>query len=363
MTEVLFIGSRHRYTCVFLYFQMRDQFQPYQRPHAPVYRNIDAPINKSKEHNAAKLIIYKESDTLGEKSKEIIITNNVEIVNYDSITPKIHKHKETNIPEVTIVTAYINIGSFPKGGRGTHMRAPTFYKELMTAYKNIHNPVVAFFDQGDPIAEEFIRIRQNLSVNTTVIQIDRDDFWSFRIKDNVTKIFSREEYPKHYPNTVIPEYACVTTAKFEFIQYVIQHSLYSTEYISWLDFGYWRWTISENSHFYLPPNFNEDMVAFGGVGPLYNTDYKSIIYQNKNWVTASVFLGVASSMKEFVEAYLENTNYFLSQGYMGAEQQLLYGMMNCDQVPRRMPPIQTYSHMGGRDFPSKWQYMGWLCLQ
>jgi hypothetical protein len=288
----------------------------------------------------------------------------IEVVTYESIQSKIHKHKQTDIPGVTLVTAYINIGSFPKGGRGNNMRPTTFYEELMAAYQNIHNPVVAFFDRGDPMAEQFMKLRQGMDVNTTIIQIDREDFWSFRIKDNVSRIFSRPGYPKFYPNTVIPEYACITTAKFEFVQYVIKHRLYSTDYISWLDFGYWRWKIPENSHFFLPPDLKNNMITIGGVGRCNpDIDYKYIIRENKNWVTGSIFLGLAPLLEVFVENYLENTKYFLSQGYMAAEQQLLYGMMNCNDLPRHMPPIQTYHYNKKRKFPSKWQYLGWLCLQ
>ena len=288
----------------------------------------------------------------------------IETVSFESIKSELHQRRNTDTPEVTIVTAYINIGSFGKGGNGMHMRTSSFYEDLMTAYRNIHNPVVAFFDKGDPIADEFSKLRQHLTVNTTVVQIDREDFWSFRIRENVSRIFSNPEYPKFFPNTVVPEYACTTTAKFEFVQYVIKHHMYSTEYISWVDFGYWRWNIPENSQVFIPPAFKTDMIAFGlSRLPRQTNDYHDIIYHNINWVGGGIFLGTIRLMKEFMDIYLENTNYFLARGYMATEQQMLHAMINCNEIPRSMPPILTYAHSIDSNFSSKWLYLGWLCLQ
>ena len=53
-------------------------------------------------------------------------------------------------------------------------------------------------------------------LNLQVVMLDKNSTWAFgHIVPQYAEIFEDPDYPKHYPNTVNPEYACVNHAKYE----------------------------------------------------------------------------------------------------------------------------------------------------
>lgn len=48
-----------------------------------------------------------------------------------------------------------------------------------------------------------------------VIIIEKYSTWAFGLLSKHTEIYEDKDYPKYYPNTMFPEYACVTHAKCE----------------------------------------------------------------------------------------------------------------------------------------------------
>ena len=74
--------------------------------------------------------------------------------------------------ELTVVTAYFNIGSFPKGFANVKF-TPDTYTRWLQIFDRIESPVIAYFDL-DSNLELFAQIRKNLPPNLTVIhKVDR----------------------------------------------------------------------------------------------------------------------------------------------------------------------------------------------
>ncbi|KAK2154844.1 hypothetical protein LSH36_256g06054, partial [Paralvinella palmiformis] len=118
---------------------------------------------------------------------------------------------------VTIVTMYINIGTFQKGETNSYF-TPELYQRWMKVFAFLQNPVVAFFDNEEDM-KYFENLRHRLGANhTKVILVKRSQLWSFSLRHGIRNIFNQPGYPKHHPNTVIPEYSCVMHAKYEFMR-------------------------------------------------------------------------------------------------------------------------------------------------
>ena len=72
------------------------------------------------------------------------------------------------LDEVTVVTAYINIGSFQKGSSKHQNFTTDLYYHWMETFSQMNNPVVAFFDHKQD-AEIFKKIRGNKMNSTQVV--------------------------------------------------------------------------------------------------------------------------------------------------------------------------------------------------
>jgi hypothetical protein len=269
--------------------------------------------------------------------------------------------------DVTLITAYFNIGDFPKGDlKPVHMRSQSNYSNWMGSFRHIHNPVVAFFDYHDPLWRRFKRIRKAVDAETDIKCINRNDLWTFKILKNISKIFNNPKYPKHYPNTVIPAYACVSSSRFELVKIVIDENPFKTRYFAWVDIGYFRRRLHENQIVKLgmPHGFNRNKISFTEIVPRNETLTASdIVSQNINWVAAGYFTGHYTVLHQFVTNYLLNLDYFLSRGVMAAEQQMIYAMVNTEDMENSLPEIQTYGlHLDNINVScNAWFYLGCVC--
>ena len=110
--------------------------------------------------------------------------------------------------------------------------------------------------------------------------------WAFQMKDDIKEIFDTKKYPKHYPNTVVPEYTCTTHAKFDVISRAARNNYFYTKYVIWLDTGYFRDIVMEKQYYKLglPPDFNESRIAVTQVYDVsMSTEPSVIIKGNINW--------------------------------------------------------------------------------
>ncbi|KAK2146349.1 hypothetical protein LSH36_615g01074 [Paralvinella palmiformis] len=157
--------------------------------------------------------------------------------------------KQTKLlQEVTIVTMYLNIGNFRKGeGSGYH--SPDMYRKWMRLYGFLLNPVIAFFD-NETDRKYFLKIRRlhGQRDHTKTFLLGRRDMWAFSLRANISRIFKKPGYPKHHPNTVIPDYSCATNAKYELIFNATNANWFCTRYFAWSDIGFFRNGEAQKKH-------------------------------------------------------------------------------------------------------------------
>lgn len=70
--------------------------------------------------------------------------------------------------DVTVVTAFFNIGSFGKSINSS-LRRPKRYRHWMSVFARLNGPVVAYFDT-DEFFREFTRRRKHLPANLTIVK-------------------------------------------------------------------------------------------------------------------------------------------------------------------------------------------------
>ena len=90
----------------------------------------------------------------------------------------------------------------------------------------------------------FQSLRHHL--NTIIIKINRKDLDSFKYLKKINKIFKQDGYPKHHPNTVVPEYSCIMHAKYELVRKTIIQNPFKSKYFAWMDIGIFRNVVNPN---------------------------------------------------------------------------------------------------------------------
>ena len=257
---------------------------------------------------------------------------------------------------------HVNIGSFQKGK--TQIYTPSRYIAWMRFFQFIKNPLYVYIDD-EKYKSIFQEMRQKHFQNMTKITVlDRRKMWAFRLRQNISNIFSNPEYPKIYPNTIIAEYSCVMHAKYEVLQISIKDNAFNTKYFAWIDVGYFRDSIKkENMQQFkiaLPPNFVPTKVAYNEVfSPFYRT-LEQIIYKNELWVGGGFFIAASDVMLKWVEDYMYYTERFIELGLISTDQQVIYGMIQPlihKKIGKRRVAIQSYRGYK----PTEWVYLGHLC--
>ena len=131
-------------------------------------------------------------------------------------------------------------------------------------FRQIDNPVVAYFDD-DTFFEAFRNIRNgDLANKTKIVKVDRKDLWAFKLMPKVTRIFSDPMYPKFQPNTVVPEYSCSMHAKYELMIKAINDNYFTTDDFAWIDIGLFRHQDPSRTAPFrigLPPKFNHSHIG------------------------------------------------------------------------------------------------------
>lgn len=221
---------------------------------------------------------------------------------------------------LTIVTAFIDIGAFGKD-TPSNLRDHNIYEKWATAYAMIHSPLVFYTDSRD-FQKHMQRVRHNLLHLTHFVFVNRSALWSFQQRDKIDAIY-KAGYPKHWPNTVYPDYTCVTHSKFDFLADAIENSYFPSDHTVWMDVGYLRDLLPQVTHnksqpayVMLPPqDFNSSRVMVGQVGGSdFKIDWKTIFRLNINWVAGGFFLARSTLMLEFVQQYRKAVTLFLEKG-------------------------------------------------
>lgn len=104
------------------------------------------------------------------------------------------RHLPSNL---TIVTAYWNLGTFRKGSRNMHFSTKTYFK-WATIFKHLVNPLVVYTD-SEEFRELIERLRSDRVNNTMIYLTNRTDFWPFRLLNDVRSVYNVPGYPKKPP--------------------------------------------------------------------------------------------------------------------------------------------------------------------
>lgn len=110
------------------------------------------------------------------------------------------RHLPSNL---TIVTAYWNLGTFQKGPRNLHFSTKTYFK-WATVFKYLVNPLVVYTD-SEAFKELMERLRTDHINNTLIYLTNRTDLWPFKFLYEVRSVYDVPGYPKSHPNTVVSD--------------------------------------------------------------------------------------------------------------------------------------------------------------
>jgi Bacterial protein of unknown function (HtrL_YibB) len=133
--------------------------------------------------------------------------------------------------------------------------------------------------------------------------------WTFGLLPEVKRVFAKPNFPKHYPNTIVPDFAVAVQAKYEVIQMSVLENPFNTKYFGWLDIGYFRdiaYIPKSNSTFsiYLPRGFQEDSVAYQEVfSRRMEVGIREIFYHNIDWLAGGFFIAKAEVMYEWTREH------------------------------------------------------------
>ena len=262
---------------------------------------------------------------------------------------------------VTLVTAYINIGTFMNDDHRAFY-SPELYRTWMTAFSKIENPVVAYMNDENDI-KHFKAIRANISSSATkIIRVSKDSLWSFSLYHDIQTIFQNPGYPKHSPNTYVPAYSCVMHSKYEFVAMALKSNPFNTKYFAWIDIGHFR-DLTQNLNISsfsldLPPRFDPQRVAYGEVFSFLSHTEEEVFKRSRVWVSSSFFIAKASTMKQWILQYVNSVQKYISQSLMNTDQQVIY-CMHFHRIDLEVE-IQTYINTGHYD---PWFQLGYLCKE
>ncbi|XP_069103417.1 uncharacterized protein [Argopecten irradians] len=264
---------------------------------------------------------------------------------------------------ITVITAFFDIGNYSRGGGKS--RGPDKYKQWMRVFSWIQNPVI-FYTDSEEFEKIFLDFRRNVTSNTKVIRISRDELWSFQIKPRVTEIYADPKYPKIVPYTTLPDYACITHSKFPLIADAAKRNIYSSKYFTWVDIGYFREIENNTIKFWMevPAEFDKTKIGATRIfGTRHSASVKTIVRISMNWIGAGIFLGERNVFLTFTKDYKESVLRFLKQGIHSVEQYMIGAMYT--KVERIAHPprveIQDFKPVRGKTMTTDpWFYLGFL---
>ena len=265
--------------------------------------------------------------------------------------------------DLTIVTAFWDIGSFQKGPDESRIFSKELYMEWLRAFKFMNNPLVIFTDSYD-FLKTSMTYRYQFSNKTRIFYVNRRRLWPFRLTEHIRAVYSQEGYPKHHPNTVVPEYAAAQHAKYAVLAYAAKQRYFSTPYYAWLDIGYFRDIAKNEKYFSLhhPPKFDSSKIAFNRVYDVTMEEIPHDIFKdNKVWVGGGFALGIPDVILKFEEMYRRAVVFFLDKNLMNTDQQVLYSIFSTTGRLLLEPPVelQLYYSIGRSDM---WFHLGYLCM-
>lgn len=266
-----------------------------------------------------------------------------------------------NTRNVTIVTAYWNLGTFQKGVGGLKFSTNTYFKWAST-FKYLVNPLVVYTD-----CKEFKELTETLRSdrlnNTMIYLLNRTELWPFQLVTQMKSVLDQPGYPKYYPNTVIPEYPAAQHSKYAVVAETIRKGVFANPYFAWVDIGYFRDVVERKVDFTLdiPPGFDPGKISVNRVeGLSMNIDPFTIFRKNIVWVGGGIFLGKGEALLQFEQLYHRAVKYFLDQQLVNSDQQVLYSMYSKKGREALKPNIELQLYIP-KGSGNPWFYLGYLC--
>lgn len=266
-----------------------------------------------------------------------------------------------NTRNVTIVTAYWNLGTFQKGVGGLKFSTNTYFKWAST-FKFLVNPLVVYTDCKE-FKELMETLRSDRLNNTMIYLLNRTELWPFQLVTQMKSVLDQPGYPKYYPNTVIPEYPAAQHSKYAVVAETIRKGVFANPYFAWLDIGYFRDVVERNVDFTLdiPPGFDPGKISVNRVeGLSMNIDPFTIFRKNIVWVGGGIFLGKGEALLQFEQLYHRAVKYFLDQQLVNSDQQVLYSMYSKKGREALKPNIELQLYIP-KGSGNPWFYLGYLC--
>lgn len=266
-----------------------------------------------------------------------------------------------NTRNVTIVTAYWNLGTFQKGVGGLKFSTNTYFKWAST-FKFLVNPLVVYTDCKE-FKELMETLRSDRLNNTMIYLLNRTELWPFQLVTQMKSVLDQAGYPKYYPNTVIPEYPAAQHSKYAVVAETIRKGVFANPYFAWLDIGYFRDVVERKVDFTLdiPPGFDPGKISVNRVeGLSMNIDPFTIFRKNIVWVGGGIFLGKGEALLQFEQLYHRAVKYFLDQQLVNSDQQVLYSMYSKKGREALKPNIELQLYIP-KGSGNPWFYLGYLC--
>ncbi|CAC5382436.1 unnamed protein product [Mytilus coruscus] len=263
-----------------------------------------------------------------------------------------------NGDELTLVTAYFNIGSFHKTSN-LIFSASTYYN-WMTNFQFVNNCVILYTDDL-ALSVQFKSYRRYFPIQRTkVFILNQESLWAFRLQPTIKEIY----HQKGYPTPGIPAYSSAMHAKYELIGKVITEKIHTTTFLAWIDIGYFRNHISDCFEMKPPKSMRDDHISFSQVD-LFNPNLtlKEIMYQHKLFVAGGFFIGKPEYLYLFIKDYKIAVEHLLESKMMNSDQQILYAMYSSKLFFLPKIPIQTFfdeTRLRKR-CSDRWFYLGELC--
>ena len=262
---------------------------------------------------------------------------------------------------LTIVTAYWNLGTFQKGSGSLHFTTNT-YINWAPVFRYLVNPLVVYTD-----SKEFKVLMETLRSdhvhNTKIFLTNRTEFWPFQLTDKIKTVFDQPGYPKHHPNTVNPAYSAAQHAKYAVVAETVRKKVFDTPYYAWLDVGYFRDIVQRKEFFKMeiPPGFDSKRLSFNHISNQPMTTKPFTIFRNNIvWVGGGMFLGRGEVILKLEQLYHSAVLYFLEKKLMNSDQQVLYSIYSNEGRKALNPKveIQLFDPKGPGN---PWFYLGYLC--
>lgn len=266
--------------------------------------------------------------------------------------------------EITLVTAYFDLGTFAKGS-SEKQYTPNDYKTWITVFSLIKNPVIFYVEKSSPLISLIQQFRSKFPERiTTIYEVERAELWSFKLLPRIAKIYSRAGYPKHLPNTVLPEYSAAMHAKYELMKRAIEINPFDCNYFAWTDVGLFRGLVpiansTKNFRLVLPTELiKSQSIAYSQVYDFQpNLDASTIVINNMVWVGGAYFVGRSDALLHWTAEYVNGVERMMNEtNFMSTDQQIIYWLFSNKQKFKIKTHIKTYS---GKDY-DPWFYLGYL---